>query len=92
MGLFCVLAIVNIISLCRCKRLFEIGNTCLYKDVIPLKQLLDITVVHTILVEIRQHFSEISTEFFRTQLPIVYRNLFTAFLLANSKWALIRPV
>ena len=40
--LFQLLAVVNVVPLCRSEILFEVGDAGLYQDVIPLDEFLDV--------------------------------------------------
>ncbi len=47
-GSFLFFSVVNVVTLCGSHLLFEVGDACLDEDVVPLDELLDVGVLHTV--------------------------------------------
>ena len=58
-GSFLFFSVVNIVALSGCQFLFEVGNAGLDKDVVPLDELLDVSVLYTVLIPVGQHLREV---------------------------------
>ena len=68
---FLFFAVVYVIALCGFQVFFKVGDTVLNENVIPLKQFLDVAVVHAVAVKLGQHLGEILTQFLARCLAIV---------------------
>ena len=89
-----ILTIINIITLSRSKSCLEVSDAILSQDVVPLKQLLDVTVVYTITIIVRQNLCKISVKLISRSLLIVESTNLTLFFFAYTvkhlpQWHLI---
>ena len=65
-------AVVDIVAFCWLHVLLKVGDAALDEDVIPLDELFDVAVVHTLAVEFGQNLGKVLAQFLTTGLAEIY--------------------
>jgi len=58
----CLFTIVDVVAVGGTHLFLEVGDACFYEDVVPGDELLDVAVVNTLLIPLREYLGEIGAE------------------------------